>query len=117
MFDIGFAEILFIMVVALVVIGPERLPGVARQLGRWIGTAKRFVSNIKSDLEREFQTDELRRILTDQEKEIGELREMMRKTEADLRSEVEETSDALHDLEDRTKTAPATTEDDDRKEH
>lgn len=101
MFDIGFTEILIILIVALVVIGPERLPGVARQLGRWIGKAKRFISSVRSDIEREFQTEELKRILTDQEKEITELREMMRKTESDLRNEVKETADAVRELETR----------------
>lgn len=99
MFDIGFTEIILILVVALVVIGPERLPGAARTLGRWVAKIKRFITSVRSDIEREFQAEELRRMLTEQEKEINELKEMMRKTESDLRSELQETEKAVQELE------------------
>ncbi len=67
MFDIGFWELSLIAVVALLVIGPERLPGVARTAGRWIGTAKRFVSTVQSDINAEVgKADELKRLLEEQ---------------------------------------------------
>ena len=68
MFDIGFWELIIIAVVALLVIGPERLPGVARTAGKWVGRARRFLGSVKSDIERELKAEELRRILEEQKK-------------------------------------------------
>jgi sec-independent protein translocase protein TatB len=68
MFDVGFWELIIIAVVALLVIGPERLPGVARTAGKWVGRARRFLGSVKSDIERELKADELRRILEEQQK-------------------------------------------------
>jgi sec-independent protein translocase protein TatB len=61
MFDIGFSELVVIGVVALIVIGPERLPKVARTAGHLYGRLQRYVSSVKSDIGREIQMDELRR--------------------------------------------------------
>jgi sec-independent protein translocase protein TatB len=61
MFDIGFTELLTIGVVALIVIGPERLPKVARAAGHLYGRMQRYVSDVKSDISREMELDELRR--------------------------------------------------------
>ncbi len=61
MFDIGFTELLMIGIVALVVIGPERLPKVARTAGHLYGRMQRYVSSVKSDISQEIQMDELRR--------------------------------------------------------
>lgn len=61
MFDIGFSEILVIAVVALVVIGPERLPGVARTLGHLFGRMQRYVNDVKADIQREIELDELKK--------------------------------------------------------
>ena len=66
MFDFGFWELFLIMVVALLVVGPERLPGLARQIGLWIGKAKRFVNSVRSDIEREIRAEELKQILNQQ---------------------------------------------------
>ncbi len=63
MFDIGFTELLLIGLVALVVLGPERLPGAVRTAGLWIGRAKRSFANIKAEVEREIGADEIRRQL------------------------------------------------------
>jgi len=60
MFDIGFSEIVVIAVVALVVIGPERLPKTARTLGLLFGRLQRYVNDVKSDIRREMELDELR---------------------------------------------------------
>ena len=62
MFDISFAELLVISVVALVVIGPERLPRVARTLGVLVGRARRYVETVKNDIRNEIELDELKRI-------------------------------------------------------
>ncbi len=61
MFDIGFTELIVIGVVALIVIGPERLPKVARTAGHLYGRLQRYVSTVKSDISREIQLDEMRR--------------------------------------------------------
>ena len=61
MFDIGFSELVVIGVVALIVIGPERLPKVARTAGLLYGRMQRYVSTVKSDISREIQLDEIRR--------------------------------------------------------
>jgi sec-independent protein translocase protein TatB len=68
MFDIGFWELILIAVVALVVIGPERLPGLARTAGKWVGRGRRFLSTVRADIERELKADELKRILEEQAK-------------------------------------------------
>jgi sec-independent protein translocase protein TatB len=61
MFDIGFSEILVIAVVALIVIGPERLPGFARTLGHLFGRMQRYVNDVKADIQREIELDELKK--------------------------------------------------------
>lgn len=62
MFDIGFTELLVIGVVALLVIGPERLPKVARTAGAWMGRLNRYVSEVKGDINRELRMEELRKL-------------------------------------------------------
>lgn len=63
MFDIGFTELLLVGLVALVVLGPERLPGAVRTTGLWVGRLKRSFNNIKAEVEREIGADEIRRQL------------------------------------------------------
>jgi sec-independent protein translocase protein TatB len=62
MFDFGFSELLVIAVVALIVIGPERLPKVARTLGHLFGRMQRYVNDVKADISREMELDELRKL-------------------------------------------------------
>ena len=62
MFDFSFAELLMIMVVALIVIGPERLPKVARTLGHLWGRAQRYVNGVKADIERDMAVEEYRQL-------------------------------------------------------
>jgi sec-independent protein translocase protein TatB len=66
MFDIGFWELAVIGVVALLVIGPEKLPRVARTAGLWAGRARRFVVSVKADIDRELAADELKKTLAKQ---------------------------------------------------
>lgn len=67
MFDISFAEILFIALIALVVIGPKRLPETIRTLGLWLGRLKRSLANARQELEREVGMDDIRRQLHNEE--------------------------------------------------
>jgi sec-independent protein translocase protein TatB len=62
MFDIGFSELTIIAIVALIVIGPERLPGVARTLGHLFGRMQRYVNDVKADISREMQLEELKKL-------------------------------------------------------
>jgi len=73
MFDIGFLEIVIIMVLSLLVLGPERLPKAAKTVGYWFGKARRYVEGMKAQVESEFDTAEVKRLLHNQEVQIREL--------------------------------------------
>ena len=62
MFDVGFSELVVIALVALIVIGPERLPRVARTVGALLGRAQRYVNDVKADIQREVDLDEMKHI-------------------------------------------------------
>jgi sec-independent protein translocase protein TatB len=81
MFDIGFSELLLIGIVALVVIGPERLPKVARTAGHLFGRLQRYVANVKADIAREMELDELRKFK-------GEVENAARSVERSISDEV-----------------------------
>ena len=74
MFDIGFSEIVVIAVVALIVIGPERLPKAARTMGHLFGRLQRYVNDVKSDINREMELDELRKLQQEVKSAAQELR-------------------------------------------
>ena len=92
MFDIGFWELCLIAVVALLILGPERLPVAARTAGLWIGKARRLIGNVKTEIDRELQLDELRQRLKDEEIKIrqetglGDLEGMAENTISDVKS-------------------------------
>ena len=88
MFDISFGELLVVGVVALVVIGPERLPKVARTLGSMVGRLQRYVAGVKADIQREIDLDSLRQI-------EAEMNEAGRKMHQQLNGELKEVN---HDL-------------------
>lgn len=73
MFDIGFLELAIILVLSLLVLGPERLPKAARSVGYWFGKARRYVEGMKSQVEAEFDSTEVKRLLRNQEVQIREL--------------------------------------------
>ncbi len=66
MFDVGFWELILIAVVALVVVGPERLPRMARVAGLWLGRAQRMLGSVKAEIDRELKADELKEIMRKQ---------------------------------------------------
>lgn len=80
MFDIGFWELTLIGVVALLVVGPERLPGMARTVGLYAGKMRRWVSQVRSEVERELRADEIRQAMRDAEKSetLSGVRDSMR---------------------------------------
>ncbi len=65
MFDIGFSEMFMVLVIALIVIGPERLPAVAKKMGKFIGKAKRSFENVKREISSELETEELNKRLAE----------------------------------------------------
>ncbi len=77
MFDMGFTEMMLIGVVALVVIGPERLPGVARTAGKYFARLRNFMMNVRADVESELKADELREMFESQQKELQSLKEVV----------------------------------------
>lgn len=89
MFDIGFSELLVIGIVALVVIGPERLPKVARTLGHLLGRAQRYVNDVKADINREIQLDELKKLQSQVADSARSLEESVRKEYDSARSAIE----------------------------
>jgi sec-independent protein translocase protein TatB len=86
MFDIGFWELSIIGVVALIVIGPERLPSVARTAGLWFGRMRGFVSTMKADIDKQLKAEDLQKILKEQANSAG------------LHEIIEETKDAVDSL-------------------
>lgn len=90
MFDIGFSELMVIGIVALIVIGPERLPKVARTIGHLLGRAQRYVSDVKSDINREMQLDELKKLQSQVTESARELESSVRKEYESARSSIEE---------------------------
>lgn len=81
MFDFSFAELATIGVVALVVIGPERLPKVARTVGHLMGRAQRYVNDVKSDIQREIELEEFRKLKQGMDDAAGELRTSLQETQ------------------------------------
>lgn len=89
MFDFGFTEMLLVAVVALVVLGPERLPKVARQAGEWIGKLQRYVNDVKSDINRQMELEELRKLKTEVTEAAQSFESSMTSTINEARSELD----------------------------
>ncbi len=99
MFDISFTEIMVIAVVALIVVGPDRLPKVARTLGHLLGRVRRYVSDVKNDIQREMEVEELDEL-------HSSVQEAAHSIENSVREEVSELQ-AATDI--RTTTTPTAT--------
>lgn len=97
MFDIAFSEMMIIALVALVVIGPEKLPRVARQAGQWIGKLQRYVSDVKSDLNRQVDLEELRRMQTDLQQAAQGVEASVTEAVSQVRTEFDDLSASLGD--------------------
>jgi sec-independent protein translocase protein TatB len=80
MFDIGFWELFLILILALLVVGPERLPKAARTAGYWFGKARRYVEGVKEEVASEFDVNELKRMVHNQEVQINELQSQLNET-------------------------------------
>ncbi|MGA7802743.1 MAG: Sec-independent protein translocase protein TatB [Gammaproteobacteria bacterium] len=76
MFDVGFSELVLVFIVALLVIGPERLPRVARAAGLWLGKMRSFVQTVKDDIDQELAAEDLKRQLRES-KDLAEVRQIL----------------------------------------
>jgi len=113
-FDIGFTELLLIGIVALVVIGPERLPAVAKTAGQWIAKLQRFVRGVKTDIASELKTGDLEKLIGDQRDQINELRKMVTTAKDDFESStrtvVNDAKSRLDEIETSTKDVDTTSD-------
>ncbi len=91
MFDFSFGEMLVVGLVALVVLGPERLPKAARFVGLWVRRARAQWYSVKSELEREIASEDLRRSLADGKEVMREAEAHLRATDAEIRSSLTST--------------------------
>lgn len=88
MFDVGFWEILLILVLALVIIGPERLPGAARKAGFFVGKARRYIEGVRTEVEQELDVNEFKRLLHNQEVQINELQQKIKTSVDNVGAEI-----------------------------
>jgi len=99
MFDIGFSELLVIGVVALIVIGPEKLPRLARTLGHLAGKLQRYVSDVKADINREIELEDLKKMRDSMQQAAsdfqGSVSSEVSQTEAELNKTAEELNQAV----------------------
>lgn len=93
MFDIGFSELIVCLVVALVVIGPEQLPGTVRTVGLWIGRLKRSLRETRSEIERQIGADDIRRQLHNEE-----ILQNIEATRRQFQQSLEESEQAIQQL-------------------
>ncbi len=98
MFDIGFSEIFVIALVALIVIGPERLPKVARTLGHLLGRMQRYVNDVKADISREMELDELRKLQSTVEEAARSIEQSVHKEIRATESQLDTITAAATDL-------------------
>lgn len=88
MFDIGFSELMVIAVVALIVIGPERLPKVARTVGLLFGRMQRYVNDVKADISREMALDDLRKLQANIQETANSLEQSMKQEVGTVESDL-----------------------------
>jgi len=115
MFDISFSELMVIGAIALIVIGPARLPKVARTIGHLMGRAQRYVNDVKADIQREVELDELRKFkdqMSDAARDVqSSLREgetALRATHDSVRAEVESVAEIAASTTSAASEAPET---------
>lgn len=89
MFDIGFSELIVVALVALIVIGPERLPRVARTIGALLGRAQRYVNDVKADIQREVDLDGLKDVRDTFQDAAKSMEQSVQQVEKDLQAEGE----------------------------
>jgi sec-independent protein translocase protein TatB len=109
MFDIGFSELLVIGIVALIVIGPQKLPRVARTAGHLLGRLQRYVADVKADINREIELEELRKMRDSMHQAASEMQQAASDMQSAVDSELTKTADDLNkSLAGAAPQAPAT---------
>jgi sec-independent protein translocase protein TatB len=98
MFDFSFSELMVVMVVALIVIGPERLPKVARTLGHLWGRAQRYVNGVKADIERDMAVEEFRQLQQKVQAEAGALEQSVKQVALTADQHVQQINEAVAQL-------------------
>ena len=109
MFDIGFSELLVIAVVALIVIGPERLPKVARTMGHLFGRMQRYVNDVKADISREMELEELRKLQANVQSAARSFEDSFSKEIRETEAQLQSVADAVPSAAQETPAAPAAT--------
>ena len=105
MFDISFTELMVIGAVALIVIGPARLPKVARTVGHLMGRAQRYVNDVKADIHREVELDELRKLKEEMNDAANDVQSSFKQGEAALRATQDSIRSQVNEVESLTKSA------------
>ncbi|MEZ5626426.1 MAG: Sec-independent protein translocase protein TatB [Rhodocyclaceae bacterium] len=95
MFDIGFTELMIIAIVGLVVIGPERLPKVARTVGHMLGRLQRYVGDVKSDIQREMHLEDLKKLQKEMTDSARDLENGLRTQAASVKADLDDTAKAV----------------------
>ncbi|MGG4605897.1 Sec-independent protein translocase protein TatB [Paenalcaligenes sp. Me131] len=98
MFDISFSELLLIAVVALIVLGPERLPKVARTVGHLMGRAQRYMNDVKSDIQREMDLEEINKLKNQMQDAANSVRSSVNDSVNTIKDPLSEAQQALADL-------------------
>ncbi len=92
MFDVGFWEFALIGIITLIIVGPERMPGIARTAGKYVGKAKRFIAKIQDDVSDEIDIDQFKKQMNDMDKEsnIVEIFDETKNTLNDIKHNVDQ---------------------------
>jgi sec-independent protein translocase protein TatB len=76
-FEVGFSELCMVGLVALLVIGPEKLPKIARLAGFWLGKTRNMIASVKTEINEELRAEEMRQLFKDQQADISKFHEML----------------------------------------
>jgi len=95
MFDFSFLELMVVMVIALMIIGPERLPKVARTMGQYWGKAQRYVNGVKADIERDMAVDEFRQLQKKVQEEASVLEKSVNQASQSLDNQVQQLNEEM----------------------
>lgn len=106
MFDIGFSELILIAIVTLLVVGPERMPKVARTAGHLFGRLQRYVSEVKADINRELKLEELRKLEADMREKARDMEHSMTDEINRASQELKQTADVVQSLPEAAQHAP-----------